>query len=69
MPSMPLAPAEMRSSLAHPHPTSVPVDRCRCSVLTNALTDDGPIGRASRIELERDAHWAAPERLLVETFS
>lgn len=39
------------------------------STLTNALTDDGPVGRASRAELTRDAHWAAPEHLVVETFS
>jgi predicted nucleic acid-binding protein len=39
------------------------------SVLANALTDDGPIGQASRNGLARDAHWAAPEHLIVETFS
>lgn len=39
------------------------------STLTNALTDDGPVGRASRTELARDAHWAAPEHVVVETFS
>jgi len=39
------------------------------SVLANALTDDGPIGHASRTDLARDAHWAAPEHLIVETFS
>lgn len=39
------------------------------SVLANALTDDGPVGRTSRTELARDIHWAAPEHLVVETFS
>lgn len=39
------------------------------STLANALIDDGPIGRRSRYELARDAHWAAPEHLVVETFS
>lgn len=39
------------------------------STLTNALTDDGPVGQSSRAELARDAHWAAPEHLVVETFS
>lgn len=38
-------------------------------MLTNALTDDGPVGQCSRVELARDAHWAAPEHLIVETFS
>lgn len=37
--------------------------------MVNALTDDGPVGQTSRAELTRDAHWAAPEHLLVETFS
>lgn len=39
------------------------------SVLTNAFTDDGPVGTHSRTELARDAHWAAPEHLVVEVFS
>ena len=39
------------------------------STLANALVDDGPVGRSSRAELARDAHWAAPEHLVVETFS
>ena len=39
------------------------------STLTNAFTDDGPVGQSSRAELGRDAHWAAPEHLVVETFS
>lgn len=39
------------------------------SVLTNALTDDGPVGASARTELARDAHWAAPEHLVVEVFS
>ncbi len=39
------------------------------SALANALTDDGPVGQISRAELARDVHWAAPEHLIVETFS
>ena len=39
------------------------------SALTNAFTDDGPVGTRSRAELARDAHWAAPEHLAVEVFS
>lgn len=39
------------------------------SVLTNAFTDDGRIGAHARTELARDAHWAAPEHLVVEVFS
>lgn len=39
------------------------------SALANALTDDGPVGQTSRAELARDAHWAAPEHLVIETFS
>jgi Predicted nucleic acid-binding protein, contains PIN domain len=39
------------------------------SVLANALTDDGPVGQTSRAELARDVHWAAPEHVVVETFS
>jgi predicted nucleic acid-binding protein len=39
------------------------------SVLANALTDDGLVGVAARAELARDAHWAAPEHLVVEVFS
>jgi len=39
------------------------------SVLTNALTDDGPVGARSRAELARDSHWAAPQHLVVEVFS
>jgi len=34
----------------------VVVDAC---VLTNAFTDDGPVGTHSRAELARDAHWAS----------
>lgn len=39
------------------------------SALANALTDDGLIGQVSRAELARDVHWAAPEHVIVETFS
>lgn len=39
------------------------------SVLTNAFTDDGLVGTHSRAELARDAHWAAPEHLVVEVFT
>ncbi len=39
------------------------------SVLTNALTDDGPIGNSARAELTRDAHWCAPQHLVVEVFA
>lgn len=39
------------------------------SALANALTDDGPIGAHARTELARDAHWAAPDHLIVEVFS
>lgn len=39
------------------------------SVLVNALTDDGPLGRNARSNLARDVHWSGPEHLLVETFS
>jgi predicted nucleic acid-binding protein len=39
------------------------------SVLTNAFTDDGPVGESARAELAVDAHWAAPEHLTVEAFS
>lgn len=39
------------------------------SALANALTDDGPIGKTSRTELAKDAHWAAPEHFVVEAFS
>lgn len=39
------------------------------SVLANALTDDGELGRVARRELGRDVHWSAPELLLVEAFS
>lgn len=39
------------------------------SALSNALTDDGPLGRRARSELARDSHWSAPEHLIVETFS
>ncbi|WP_026818187.1 type II toxin-antitoxin system VapC family toxin [Arthrobacter castelli] len=39
------------------------------STLTNALTDDGSVGQRARAELARDTHWAAPEHLVVETFS
>ena len=37
--------------------------------MTNAFTDDGPVGTRARAELSRDAHWAAPEHLVVEVFS
>lgn len=39
------------------------------SVLTNAFTDDGPVGTRARAELTRDPHWAGPEHLVVEVFS
>lgn len=39
------------------------------SALTNAFTDDGPVGTRARAELARDSHWAAPEHLMVEVFS
>ena len=39
------------------------------SAVANALTDDGPVGQICRAELARDVHWAAPEHLIVETFS
>ncbi len=39
------------------------------SVLTNALTDDGPVGSRSREDLGDDPRWSAPEHLLVEVFS
>lgn len=39
------------------------------SVLVNAFTDDGEFGATARAALARDAHWAAPEHLLVEAFS
>ncbi|HVX47094.1 MAG TPA: type II toxin-antitoxin system VapC family toxin [Mycobacteriales bacterium] len=39
------------------------------SVLTNALTDDGPIGQLSRSSLAEDPQWTGPEHLIVETFS
>jgi len=39
------------------------------SAMANALTDDGPVGQICRAELARDVHWAAPEHLIVETFS
>lgn len=39
------------------------------SVLTNAFTDDGPVGAVARAELARDAHWTGPEHLLVAAFS
>lgn len=38
------------------------------SVLTEALTGDGPAGKGARARLMRDSHWAAPEHLIVETF-
>ena len=31
------------------------------SVLTDALIDDGPAGRACPAALGADAHWAAPD--------
>ena len=39
------------------------------SVLAGALTDDGRFGQACRAELAKDAHWAAPDHLVVEAFS
>lgn len=39
------------------------------SVLTNALTDDGQVGRRARTELSHDPQWAAPEHLAVEVFA
>ncbi|MGC0252434.1 type II toxin-antitoxin system VapC family toxin [Pseudactinotalea sp. Z1748] len=39
------------------------------SVLANAFTDNGPVGRSARAELARDVHWAGPDHLVVETFS
>lgn len=39
------------------------------SVLVNALTDDGQIGRTGRAELSRDSRWVVPEHCVVETFS
>lgn len=39
------------------------------SVLTNAFTDDGPVGTLARAELARDAHWSGPEHLVVEVFA
>ena len=39
------------------------------SVLTNAVTDDGPYGVRARAELSNDPHWAAPQHLAVEVFS
>lgn len=39
------------------------------SVLTNALTDDGPVGACGRSQLARDTHWAGPEHLVIEVFS
>lgn len=39
------------------------------SVLTNAYTDDGPVGTQGRAELGRDPQWAAPEHFVVEVFS
>ena len=37
------------------------------SVLANAFTDTGSVGRRGREELRRDRHWIAPEHVLVET--
>lgn len=39
------------------------------SVMTNAFTDDGPVGATARTRLAEDTHWAAPEHLLAETFA
>jgi predicted nucleic acid-binding protein len=39
------------------------------SVLTDALTDDGEVGDASRAALQRDPHWAAPAHLALEVAS
>lgn len=38
------------------------------SVLTEALTGDGPAGKEARRRLAEDPHWAAPGHLVVETF-
>lgn len=38
------------------------------SVLTEALSGDGPAGKAARLRLTADPHWAAPGHLVVETF-
>lgn len=39
------------------------------SALANAFTNDGTVGQQSRAQLFRGAHWAAPQHLIVETFS
>ncbi|WP_114905875.1 type II toxin-antitoxin system VapC family toxin [Ornithinimicrobium murale] len=39
------------------------------SALTNALADDGDLGRKARSELRRDSHWAAPDHCVAEVFS
>ena len=39
------------------------------SALTNALTDDGPVGDRCRALLAEDPHWVAPEHLVVEVVS
>jgi predicted nucleic acid-binding protein len=39
------------------------------SVLTSALTDDGPFGRDCRARLAGDVHWSAPDHIVVEVFS
>lgn len=39
------------------------------SVLTDALVDDDALGDLARGALGRDDRWAAPEHLVVETFS
>lgn len=39
------------------------------SVLTNAFTDDGPVGDRGRDVLARDPHWAAPEHVVIEVFA
>jgi predicted nucleic acid-binding protein len=38
------------------------------SVLTEALSGDGLAGKAARLRLAADPHWAAPGHLVIETF-
>ncbi|MFL6076949.1 MAG: type II toxin-antitoxin system VapC family toxin [Mycobacteriales bacterium] len=42
------------------------MDAC---VVSDALIDDGPVGRSARGALAVDSHWAAPTHLLVEVLS
>lgn len=39
------------------------------SLLTDALTDDGPMGELAEAELTADPHWVAPGHLRVEVTS